>query len=419
MTSFRAAATARGSTTRWKTRSSPAATSPRARTRERADDQPDVSIVIPVYNEEGILHASVVELVDDARRARRGTTRSCSPRTARATAPSSSARSCREQVSAACRSTRSASRTTARRSSEGILRARGELVICDEIDLCDIDFYQRALAHPRARRRRHGRRLARSMKGAERRPAAAAPRGDAGDQRHAARALGFHGTDTHGLKAFRRERAARHRRALRRSTRDLFAREFVIRAGRDGKRVHRDPDPHRREAAAVDQPVQARAERVARHRAADLYHPRQRLTEEGPMRTTRVAAVAVALAFACAGGAYAQKKKRRSRRPRTRRKTKKSSARRATPSPRPTSTPRAAASSRARRRSPRTTRASSCCASRCRTRRPVSTRSTSTRRAIARRPTASRRAITGTRRRWSTASGAPPATTSTSATSAT
>ena len=28
---------------------------------------------------------------------------------------------------------------------EGILKARGEYVICDEIDLCDVDFYDRAI----------------------------------------------------------------------------------------------------------------------------------------------------------------------------------------------------------------------------------------------------------------------------------
>ena len=49
-------------------------------------------------------------------------------------------------------------------------------------------------------------------------------------------ATGFRGTDTHGLKAFRRE-------ALLDTVshcvvdKDLFASEFVIRAGREGKKV--------------------------------------------------------------------------------------------------------------------------------------------------------------------------------------
>ena len=49
-------------------------------------------------------------------------------------------------------------------------------------------------------------------------------------------ATGFEGTDTHGLKAFRRERLLD---TVGRCVvdRDLFASEFVIRAGREGKRV--------------------------------------------------------------------------------------------------------------------------------------------------------------------------------------
>jgi hypothetical protein len=48
--------------------------------------------------------------------------------------------------------------------------------------------------------------------------------------------VGFHGTDTHGLKAMRRERLAATVEKCN-LTRDLFASEFVIRAERDGKRV--------------------------------------------------------------------------------------------------------------------------------------------------------------------------------------
>lgn len=52
--------------------------------------------------------------------------------------------------------------------------------------------------------------------------------------------VGFHGTDTHGLKAFRRERllSTVENCVL---TRDLFASEFVIRAEREGKRVTEIP----------------------------------------------------------------------------------------------------------------------------------------------------------------------------------
>ena len=121
----------------------------------------------------------------------------------------------------------------------GILEARGEVVICDEIDLCDTDFYQRALAilEHDAADMVVGSKV---MEGAEdRRPML----------RHTATLVingmlrvlvGFHGTDTHGLKAFRRERllSTVERCNL---TRDLFASEFVIRAERDGKRVQEIP----------------------------------------------------------------------------------------------------------------------------------------------------------------------------------
>ena len=117
----------------------------------------------------------------------------------------------------------------------GILRARGRLVVCDEIDLCDIDFYQRAidiLEH----------------KGAEMVVGSKAMKG-AHDARPAMRrvatrvingmlrvAVGFRGTDTHGLKAFVRERLLPVVGACV-VDKDLFASEFVIRAGRAGVSV--------------------------------------------------------------------------------------------------------------------------------------------------------------------------------------
>jgi glycosyltransferase involved in cell wall biosynthesis len=113
---------------------------------------------------------------------------------------------------------------------QGILMARGELVICDEIDLCDTDFYRRALALLRAR-------------GCDMVVGSKAMRG-ARDQRPILRrtatrvingmlrvSLDFHGTDTHGLKAFRRTALEPivHQCVI---DKDLFASELVIRAGR-------------------------------------------------------------------------------------------------------------------------------------------------------------------------------------------
>src|SRR5689334_21304931 len=118
---------------------------------------------------------------------------------------------------------------------KGILEARGAIVICEEIDLCDLDFHRRALEHLR-----HGDCDlvigSKAMKGAsDQRPLVrrAATRVINGMLRIA---LDFRGTDTHGLKAF-------DRRALLPVVeacvieRDLFASELVIRASRAGLRV--------------------------------------------------------------------------------------------------------------------------------------------------------------------------------------
>jgi glycosyltransferase involved in cell wall biosynthesis len=120
----------------------------------------------------------------------------------------------------------------------GILEARGEVVICDEIDLCDVDFYRRALPILEA-----GADLvvgSKAMKGAnDARPLV---------RRFATRVItlllrattGFRGTDTHGLKAFKRDRLSEVARACV-VDRDLFASELVIRAQRMGRDVREIP----------------------------------------------------------------------------------------------------------------------------------------------------------------------------------
>jgi hypothetical protein len=108
-------------------------------------------------------------------------------------------------------------------------------VICEEIDLCDHDFHRRALEHLRHRDADMvvG---SKAMKGAsDHRPLfrRAATRVLNGMLRVA---LDFHGTDTHGLKAFHRETLLP---TVERCVidRDLFASELVIRAGHEGVRV--------------------------------------------------------------------------------------------------------------------------------------------------------------------------------------
>ncbi len=121
----------------------------------------------------------------------------------------------------------------------GILEARGQFVLCDEIDLCDVDFYQRAVP------------LLKS--GEWEMVVGSKVLAGASDERpfvrHAATlvingmlrvALDFRGTDTHGLKAFRREPLLEVARACV-VEKDLFASEFVIRAGRMGRKVTEIP----------------------------------------------------------------------------------------------------------------------------------------------------------------------------------
>jgi glycosyltransferase involved in cell wall biosynthesis len=117
----------------------------------------------------------------------------------------------------------------------GILMARGTYVVCDEIDLCDLTFYDAAL--PRLERGEADMVVgSKAAKGAsDQRPLVrrAATRVHNGLLKVA---LGFQGTDTHGLKAFRRE-ALLPVIAKCVVDMDVFASEFVIRAWREGLKV--------------------------------------------------------------------------------------------------------------------------------------------------------------------------------------
>jgi glycosyltransferase involved in cell wall biosynthesis len=117
----------------------------------------------------------------------------------------------------------------------GILEAAGEYVVADEIDLCDVRFYDRAL-------RILDEGGADMVVGSKRAPGSL-------DRRPAYRrlatavhntvlriALGFQGTDTHGVKAFVRDRIApTAERCI--ADKDVFASELVLRAGLEGKEV--------------------------------------------------------------------------------------------------------------------------------------------------------------------------------------
>ncbi len=204
--------------------------------------EPRISIVIPVYNEEAILHAAVVDLRERlapfgwsyeiilAENGSRDRTVEIGQELALKYAGDE--RSQVKIVSAGEPNYGKALR-------QGILIARGELIICDEIDLCDADFHRRAvdILETGEADLVIGSKLADGA--ADERPVI----------RHVASIaysgllrvlLGFRGTDTHGLKAFRREALIDTVRACL-VEKDVFASEFVIRADRGGIRIREIP----------------------------------------------------------------------------------------------------------------------------------------------------------------------------------
>lgn len=188
---------------------------------------PDVSIVIPVYNEEGILREAVTELIEGldpeltfeiiiAENGSRDSTVELAQHLSAERPDLVRAFSLGEP-------------NYGKALRRGILEARGTYVICEEIDLCDLDFHRRALVHLRKGDADMvvG---SKAMKGsADHRPLM---------RRVATRVLNgmlrlavdFRGTDTHGLKAFHRETITPIVEQCV-IDRDLFASELVIRAG--------------------------------------------------------------------------------------------------------------------------------------------------------------------------------------------
>ena len=198
-----------------------------------AEPAPHLSIVIPVYNEEGILHAAVVDLVSRLSELHWSYEILLAENGSRDRTVAIAEELARKFPEVKVHSLGTPNYGKALR--QGILRARGTFVMCDEIDLCDTDFYQRVLDLLEAEQADLvvGSKV---MSGAEdRRPWV----------RHAATLVingmlrvlvDFRGTDTHGLKAFRRERLLPVAEACV-VDRDLFASEFVIRSQRMGRRV--------------------------------------------------------------------------------------------------------------------------------------------------------------------------------------
>ena len=206
-------------------------------TAETGATPPHVSIIIPVYNEEAILEAAVKDLVDRLKEfdfsyelvlAENGSR----DRTVELA----------EQLGerfAAVRTFSLGEPNYGKALRRGILEARGELVICDEIDLCDTDFYRRALS---------------LLEGGDADLVIGSKTlAESSDERPFSRhmatlvingmlrvSLGFKGTDTHGLKALRRDALVDTVESCI-IDKDLFASEMVIRAERGQVRIREIP----------------------------------------------------------------------------------------------------------------------------------------------------------------------------------
>ncbi|MGA2448400.1 MAG: glycosyltransferase family 2 protein [Polyangiaceae bacterium] len=203
---------------------------------------PQVSIVIPIYNEQAILHAAIVDLRERLKPL---------PWTYEIILAENGSKDRTVQIGqelSAKYSDPADGKVTilslgepnyGKALKQGILLACGDIVICDEIDLCDADFHRRAIEilETGAADLVIGSKLVQGA--ADDRPLL----------RHAASLaysgllkvlLGFRGTDTHGLKAFRRVVLLDTVRACL-VDRDVFASEFVIRADRSGIAIREIP----------------------------------------------------------------------------------------------------------------------------------------------------------------------------------
>jgi glycosyltransferase involved in cell wall biosynthesis len=203
---------------------------------------PHISIVIPIYNEQAILHAAVVDLRERLKPlgwsyevilAENGS----KDRTI--TIGHELASKYDDPDDGQVKIISLGEPNYGKALKQGILLARGEVVLCDEIDLCDTTFHRQALEILETGEADLviGSKLVAGA--ADERPLF----------RHAASIaystllkvlLGYRGTDTHGLKAFRRLALLDVVRACL-VDKDVFASEFVIRADRGGIPIREIP----------------------------------------------------------------------------------------------------------------------------------------------------------------------------------
>jgi glycosyltransferase involved in cell wall biosynthesis len=195
--------------------------------------EPEVTIVIPVFNEEAILHAAVVDLRErlegvpwsyEVLLAENGS-RDATLAIAQALA----------QKYPQVRVISLPEPNYGRALRGGIEAALGRYVLCDEIDLCDVEFQTQAVALLQA--------------GSADIVIGSKLIGGARDERPFLRhlasqcytqmlhlLLGFRGTDTHGLKALRRDLILPVVSCCV-IDKDVFSSELVVRAERAGLRI--------------------------------------------------------------------------------------------------------------------------------------------------------------------------------------
>jgi glycosyltransferase involved in cell wall biosynthesis len=197
--------------------------------------EPHISIVIPVYNEQAILHAAVVDLRERLKPLGWSyevilTENGSKDRTVEIGHELAAKYS--DPDDGQIKIVSMGEPNYGKALKQGILLARGDIVICDEIDLCDAEFHKRAVEILETGE-------ADLVIGSK---LAAGADDDRPLFRHVASIaystmlkvmLGFRGTDTHGLKAFRRLALLDVVRACL-VDKDVFASEFVIRADRGG-----------------------------------------------------------------------------------------------------------------------------------------------------------------------------------------
>jgi glycosyltransferase involved in cell wall biosynthesis len=199
----------------------------------KAPAAPQVTIVIPVYNEESILYAAVVELIEKLKTFQTSYEILLSENGSKDRTREIGHSLEREYPQVRLLTSDEPNYGKALRA--GIEDARGRFVVCDEIDICDTGFHKRALEALTFDQADMvvGSKLHRESK--DKRPMS----------RHAATMIitgmlrvlvGFKRTDTHGLKAFNKDRVLP---VVKRCIvdKDLFASELVIRAERMELRV--------------------------------------------------------------------------------------------------------------------------------------------------------------------------------------